>query len=204
MKCKVENCNNDVYVKGFCKSCYHKNRRGTLYSRTKNTLNEIIIDCENNYAVILLYDKQGNTREEKCLIDIDDIEKVKNYKWSLFNKENRVSTGKTSERIFIYNLIMNNLEKNFVVDHINNNPLDNRKCNLRITDFNGNMKNKKIAKNNTSGIKGVHFCKIEQKWKAYMNVDKKRINLGTFDKKEEAIKSRMEAERYYFGGDKDE
>lgn len=199
MKCKIDGCENEAYVKGFCKSCYGKNRRGTLNKRTRYMLNEIIIDVINGYAIVLLYDKNGNVRNEKCLIDIEDIDKVKNYKWSLFNtKENRVSTGKTSERIFIYNLIMDNLDKKFIIDHKNNNPLDNRKCNLRITDFNGNMKNKKKAKNNTSGVKGVHYCIKEEKWKAYINVNKKRINLGTFENKEDAIKARKIAEEKYY------
>ena len=202
MKCKTDNCNNEVWIKGFCKSCYHKDKRGTLNRRTRNTLNEIIIDYENNCAIILLYDKNGDVRNEKCLIDIDDVEKVRNYKWSLFSKENRVSTGKTKERIFIYNLIMDNLDKTFIVDHINNNPLDNRKCNLRKTDFNGNMKNKKVASNNTSGVKGVSFCKKEQKWKAYININKKRINLGTFSNKDDAINARRKADvEFGIGGD---
>ena len=49
----------------------------------------------------------------------------------------------------------------------------------------------KIPANNTSGFKGV--CKKRNKWQAYINYAKNRINLGTYDTIEEACQARQEA-----------
>jgi hypothetical protein len=53
-------------------------------------------------------------------------------------------------------------------------------------------------KNNTSGHKGVYWCKSQGVWKAYINVQKKAINLGRYHDIREAIKAREEAEKQYF------
>ena len=50
---------------------------------------------------------------------------------------------------------------------------------------------------NTSGVTGVNWLKKNQKWRAYINVGDKQINLGSFVDKEDAIKARKEAEIKY-------
>ena len=57
---------------------------------------------------------------------------------------------------------------------------------------------RKVNKNNTSGITGVGYRKDRGKWRAYIKIQRKTINLGYFDKKEDAIKARREAEEKYF------
>lgn len=46
-----------------------------------------------------------------------------------------------------------------VTDHINQNPLDNRKANLRIVTNSKNLFNRGKNTNNTSGFKGVSWDK---------------------------------------------
>lgn len=53
-------------------------------------------------------------------------------------------------------------------------------------------------KNNTSGCKGVTWDKQNQKWKAYIYFQKKRIHLGNYKDKNKAIQARKEAEGKYF------
>lgn len=55
-----------------------------------------------------------------------------------------------------------------------------------------------VKKNNTSGITGVCWSTTKQRWKAEIQVDKKKINLGSFIDKNDAIKARREAEQKYF------
>lgn len=85
------------------------------------------------------------------------------------------------------------------VDHINHNPYDNRKDNLRIVTSTQNSYNRRIQSNNTSGVTGVYYANDRNKWRAYIKSDKKQIYLGQFDNKEDAIKARKEAEEKYFG-----
>ena len=60
------------------------------------------------------------------------------------------------------------------------------------------LENRRINKNNTSGHCGVSFSKSKNKWVAYIKVQRKNINLGTFSTKEEAIKARINGEEKYF------
>ena len=55
------------------------------------------------------------------------------------------------------------------------------------------------SKANTSGFPGVSFSKSNKKWTAYITIHKKRIELGFFDAKEDAISARMNAEIKHFG-----
>ena len=82
-----------------------------------------------------------------------------------------------------------------VVDHINHNKLDNRKENLRICEHQENTYNKGLCSTNTSGVTGVTWDKLRNKWIAHI----KGKNLGRFNTKEEAIKVRKQAEIEYFG-----
>ena len=58
--------------------------------------------------------------------------------------------------------------------------------------------NKIKNKNNTSGHKGVSWNKRNKKWITYITFQGKRIHLGYFDKKEDAIKARLKAEEEFF------
>ena len=72
------------------------------------------------------------------------------------------------------------------IDHINGNKSDNRICNLRHATRSENMFNRGRQKNNTSGMKGVTFCKCTGLWRAQMMVNRKSVKVGRFNSKEEA------------------
>ena len=84
------------------------------------------------------------------------------------------------------------------VDHINHDLLDNRKSNLRVTTKSQNQMNNKLAKNNTSGVTGVSYCKESGKWVSYIHLYNKRITLGYFIDFDDAVKARLNAEDEYF------
>jgi len=77
-----------------------------------------------------------------------------------------------------------------VIDHINGFEHDNRIENLRDVDFDENMRNRKTSKANSSGVQGVNFCKSSNKWIAQISVKSKRLRIGSFDRKEDAIMAR--------------
>jgi len=79
------------------------------------------------------------------------------------------------------------------IDHINQIKDDNRWLNLRDISNSENKKNKPIYKNNKSGIPGVLWHKRNEKWMAYIKVNSKRIHLGYFSDKFEAVCARLSA-----------
>jgi hypothetical protein len=56
-------------------------------------------------------------------------------------------------------------------DHINGNPSDNRAANLRECTRSSNQHNRKINRNNTSGVKGVY--RMRNSWLAQVSVRRK-------------------------------
>lgn len=76
------------------------------------------------------------------------------------------------------------------IDHIDGNGLNNRMENLREATASQNMMNTRLRSDNTSGVKGVSFDKSKGKWHAYININRKRKNIGYFDTFEEAKQMR--------------
>lgn len=85
------------------------------------------------------------------------------------------------------------------IDHIDNNPSNNRIENLREVDRSKNQMNTKNAKNNSSGIKGVSYCNPKKKWIAAISINKKKICIGHFDSFEDAVQARKDKEKEIHG-----
>lgn len=85
-----------------------------------------------------------------------------------------------------------------MVDHINGNGLDNRRCNLRICTGTQNQQNRKIQ-HGTSEFKGVHWNKRSEKWQSQIKFNKKRRHLGCFNSETEAAKAYDRAAKNLFG-----
>ena len=65
-----------------------------------------------------------------------------------------------------------------VVDHINNNPLDNRRCNIRLCTQSENKQNSQVARTSKTGFKGVTVC--GDSFKASITLRGKNRILGYF------------------------
>lgn len=85
------------------------------------------------------------------------------------------------------------------VDHVNCNRSDNRWSNLRLATHTQNQGNKKPQINNRLGLKGVCYEAKRRKYKAYIDVKGKSVNLGRFDTVEEAQAAYARAAEFYFG-----
>lgn len=68
-----------------------------------------------------------------------------------------------------------------MIDHINGDPWDNRRSNLRITDNASNQWNRKAPVNNTSKIKGVTWSKQLSMWKSTIRANGKYFHLGYYN-----------------------
>ena len=84
-------------------------------------------------------------------------------------------------------------------DHINGDTRDCRRENLRPANASENAQNRGLRSDNTSGYTGVSWHKKLQKWQASIMVYGKRIYLGVFSNKSDAIETRLKAEKKYFG-----
>jgi hypothetical protein len=67
------------------------------------------------------------------------------------------------------------------IDHIDGNRLNNKFSNLRLANNSENQQNRKAPRHNTSGFKGVNWCKRRNKWAAKIGIENRRIWIGYFD-----------------------
>ena len=81
------------------------------------------------------------------------------------------------------------------IDHINGERTDNRIANLREATRQENTHNRKINKNNSTGITGVNWDKQHQKYRVRI----KDNHIGLFTTLEAAATARAAAEIKYFG-----
>jgi hypothetical protein len=140
------------------------------------------------------------TRNFGTFVDDRDYMRLSMYKWYAQGPEGRPARRITMPKhhiIFMYHQIMEVwpwelYKKGLVVDHIDRNPLNNCRHNLRVVDQATNMQNTSRSINRI----GVCYDKRHKKWKAYLdNPRMPRLNLGTFLTKEEAEASVRNARR---------
>lgn len=91
------------------------------------------------------------------------------------------------------------------VDHANRNPLDNRRCNIRLATRTENARNcgPHKRRNGSSQYKGVSLFRPTGKWRAEIRVDtpkgKRSLHLGYFASEVEAAKAYDDAARQHHG-----
>lgn len=157
----------------------------------------------NSYILKDGYYEVYDNMDRYFLIDEEDYDKIKNYSWYI-NTSGYVAItpafrGKTDNKENLLHRYLISPGKENVVDHINHNRLDNRKHNLRICNTMQNNQNSIIRMNNTSDIIGIWYDNKNEKWASEIRVNKKKIWLGRYHNKKDAIVARLKAEKEYFG-----
>lgn len=134
--------------------------------------------------------------------DEEDFPRIKEYCWCLSEgyilTNLRKKPARKKSGLQLHRLIMN-AGASDIVDHINHDPTDNRKCNLRIVNRSQNNTNMRLKSSNTSGVTGVSYDKSRNKWQANIQVDGRGHYLGRYDSFEDAVAARKAAEEKYFG-----
>lgn len=109
----------------------------------------------------------------------------------------RVIDGKTKvirlHRVILERMIGRKLVKGELPDHIDGNPLNNTRENLRLVTRAQNSQNTRISTKNTSGCKGVSWRKTTKRWVAQIWANKQHYKLGEFEDYEEACRVVNEA-----------
>lgn len=140
-------------------------------------------------------------------IDLEDVERCKEFKWyglSSYNHTKNVmiyGTRVKPNHMLLHRFILD-ITGDEIVDHVNGDTLNCTKDNLRVATHSQNTINKSHKNENTkSGRRGVFWYKHTKtpKWVAHITLNGKKTYLGYFDKLEDAIKARMDAELEYFG-----
>lgn len=189
--CKVVDCFQEVYAKGYCWRHYYQLRRhGRILERTRFDPNEFIFDGDICY--LYLYDRNGE-KIGKTVIDTVDYPLVEDYKWHLYLSKNKAKSeriyvqsrieGKT---IFLHQFLMGTRDG---TDHKDGDGLNNRRGNLRLCTSSQNSCNQKIGKRNSSGFKGVSFYLPTSKWSARIGYKGKGRYIGYFNSPEKAAKA---------------
>lgn len=145
--------------------------------------------------------KYGNF---EFIIDKNEYERVRYIHWGISaaygytDKYETIFYASNGKVGLLHRFIMNP-PKDMVVDHIYGDTFDTRKENLRICTHTENCRNRKKQFNNTSGYQGVTWDKLNNKWLAFICVNKKQTTLGYFDDKVEAHEYRLKVVKDSFG-----
>jgi hypothetical protein len=110
------------------------------------------------------------------LVDENDFEFVRGYTWYFKKSHGRENNGYARTVIdgrhwFLHGFIMG-AKTGHILDHINRDKLDNRRCNLRFCDFSQNNLNKENYPSQT-GFRGLNYFR----GKYYAMARKKALRL---------------------------
>ena len=120
-----------------------------------------------------------------AIVDAEDYEKLAKFRWKVANGYGKLATHEGT----LMHRMITDAPPECSIDHANHVKLDNRKSNLRVCSQADNSRNTVLAKNNTSGVKGVSFCRRTKRWMAAITVDYKSVFLGRFPTKEAAAQA---------------
>lgn len=133
------------------------------------------------------------TRGQVALVDDEDYNRVSNMPWFAIPGRNgyyaishtsKKETNGMQKTIHLGRFILGLSDRKTLCDHIDRNPLNNQKNNLRVANYNQNCANITPAKNKSSKYLGVSFIKksnIKRRWRAQIRSYGECIELGCFE-----------------------
>ena len=141
------------------------------------------------------------TRGLVALVDDESFDELSQFKWYAvspgrhLNYAYRAGSQGTAPEAMHRRL----LPDAAYIDHRNGNGLDNRRSNLRPATHQQNMFNRRMRKDNTSGLIGVQWDARRNRWRARVKVNGTTLNFGRFKDPIEAALARDAAARELHG-----
>lgn len=91
------------------------------------------------------------SKGRSAIVDDKDFEWIEEYVWSLSNNPHKsggrdklyASRTESGKKIYMHRFILNVTDPKVIVDHINGDGLDNRRCNLQISNSKGNARTRR-------------------------------------------------------------
>jgi hypothetical protein len=128
----------------------------------------------------------GDTVHGFAVIDEEDWPKVRRYFWHLSSKGYAVS--RIDGRMTGMHRLLLDAPDGMQVDHINHDPLDNRRVNLHLVDYSANQQNLRAGAHagTSSQYRGVSWYARKNCWRVQAKVNKKTYWLGYYKDEDEA------------------
>ena len=135
------------------------------------------------------------TKGYVALIDAEDAERILAHKWCACLCDGYVYAVRGTriegkgKRLVRMHRELAGAQGRILVDHINGNTLDNRKCNLRLVNDAQNGHNTRAHRDASSKFKGVSWERHTGKWAVYIRMNSKNTRVGSFGTEEEAARA---------------
>lgn len=143
------------------------------------------------------------TQGKVTRVDDWDYLALSRWTWFAFKDENGFwYAGRTENRRTVRmhrQLLLSDLFGKLVVDHEDNDGLNNQRYNLRACTRSENCQNQKLRSDNACGYKGVEWHPSTEKWRARIRVNQKQISLGLYHRIIDAATTYDAAALRYFG-----
>lgn len=135
------------------------------------------------------------TRGLRAIVDDEDFEFLSQFKWSASKSDvrfyaMRAEGPRRSQRFFYMHRVVAGAARGQIVDHIDGDPLNNTRANLRFVTTRQNAMNARRHCDATSQFKGVTpNLKLGKPWSAGISIAGKRTHLGVFPTEIEAAQA---------------
>lgn len=126
--------------------------------------------------LFILSDKKGT----RWIVDEEDFIWARNYLWTNNGSGYATTIEEGNVKVYLHRKILITCKS---VDHVDRNPFNNRRNNLR-DGANGIQGLNKSFVRGASGVRGI--SKKRNKWNVIFTINKKKIRLGVYDKLEDA------------------
>jgi hypothetical protein len=136
------------------------------------------------------------TKGKYTIVDNWNFEWLNQHKW--FAKKNGTkwyAMRKPGPHPMHKEILNLRIGDNIIIDHINQNSLDNREHNLRIANNSINAQNKKLL--NKTGFRGLTWK--NNKWQVEIGFNRRKVYIGRFNNVVDAAKAYDKKAKELFG-----